>query len=55
MVSRDRLKALPASEVVTALHDDHLELVFAHLASLDCFGPMVDRLAGRVAADAARR
>ncbi len=45
VVSRDRLKALGDADLLELARSGHLEHVYAHLASLESFGTMIDRLA----------
>jgi hypothetical protein len=44
VVSRDKLKALPAETLGELAKADELEVIYAHLASLRNFGPMVERM-----------
>ncbi len=47
VVSRARLKSLAADQLKGLLESDALELIYAHLHSMDNFAAMVDRLAER--------
>jgi len=44
VVSRERLKALSADTLKELLANDELELLFTHLASLEGFAAMIDRM-----------
>ncbi len=44
VISRDKLKALPAETLGELAKADELEVIYAHLASLRNFGPMVERM-----------
>lgn len=44
VVNRDKLKALPAETLGELAKADELEVIYAHLASLRNFGPMVERI-----------
>ena len=46
-VNRDRLRALPASELKTLAQTDWLELIYVHLFSLANFATLMNRLAKR--------
>ena len=44
VINRDKLKALPAETLGELARSDELEVIYAHLASLRNFGPMVERM-----------
>ena len=44
VVNRNKLKALPAETLGELAKADELEVIYAHLASLRNFGPMVERM-----------
>jgi len=44
VVNRNKLKALPAETLGELAKADELEVIYAHLASLRNFGPMVERI-----------
>jgi hypothetical protein len=44
VVNRDKLKALPAETLGEMAKLDELEVIYAHIASLRNFGPMVERM-----------
>ena len=44
VVNRNKLKALPAETLGELAKADELEVIYAHLASLRQFGPMVERI-----------
>lgn len=52
-VNRDKLKALPAATLSEMAMNDELELCYLHLHSLNNITPMTQRLAERMASDAA--
>lgn len=53
VVNRDKLKALPAETLGELAKADELEVIYAHLASLRNFGPMVERMGATGAAEQA--